>query len=209
MNSFSKKSLLSLALAGSLLSVAPQTQAIPVDLDAIMETSKQIGAAAFWTSLFGSLAYYYYKEPFNTDTPYRYDMEKLKKAVKEQNWEEVRKQLWFIYDDSVIGVAYKSRKLKSDDGTILWLGSRVDPRGVFGNVETFIKKVFKPAAGAFGMVTVMNDEGFNVKELQTQYGNDHMKVFIAIVCAAANKNLAEIQWLNSYLPGLPFKSTAK
>ena len=134
------KKLLSMALLGAIICSTPNTQNAGFrELTGAMKKSVMILTTAF---LGASIFRFYMKDP-STD-PVRYSKEELEKAFKAGNINTILQQLWYFYDDGLLGRAGKRPSIRvTPDGKKLDLRPGKMPIGIGGYTHAYFPTLVK------------------------------------------------------------------
>lgn len=167
-----KSNIAKVSLAGLLIAFAPTSQAITLipSYDTVVSASKK----AAYTIGFLSLVRFFSRKPDNK--PVRYNLDEIAAG------ENVANNLWFLYDDGLLGHTDKSSVLKAnpDNDNKLEFTESAPQKGLLGNASQYAK----PVAMAFAIMELIRANG-NLDTLFNGYkdkaSTDGGKAFIAFI----------------------------
>jgi len=149
-----RKNVTSLAMAIMMVASVSCTQcALPE-----MPSAKQATIIAGSIILGAGVYRLFLKNPVRTPGE-NFDKEALSKAIKERNYKEIKKQLWYFFDERYVGQRYKSRTIKcSPDGKNLEVYPGCRPTGLLGIAHAHLYPIGKVISFAIALDKLLKNK---------------------------------------------------
>lgn len=164
----------SLILLGLITASLSQNQyaKTPKIVNSIKKQLIILGSAIVGLSVFR----FYRKIPVKNPIS-RFDNNKLKEAIKNKDYKEIRNQLWYFFDDVFVGQSYRGSSLKvlsqKDKNQVIFQES-TRPTGFIGHIHANLYPLLKAAGFMIALMKIRKtmEEGLDAWKYHTGYDSD-------------------------------------